>query len=1170
MRSRNTARFWLGASALWLFAASASAQTGDPDIRNIQPFVMVIVDSSGSMERLPNCQCTTLGCVECLPVCNQPNGALNEPPANKKNRWGMLLEALTGKFTDFQCVQLARTPANGMTYDSGYTIPYHQPWKCGSSTTPCPYPGTVTTPIQLENGLLDNYAGRLRFGLMTFDGMATYAGASDLVPASDFNRTLSETDPGSFSYGGPKSIHYPTCVTDYMMDTGVRSPTATEGALIAMGSNACPNPPCDMYEINAEIQKSLLRTRTYGGTPIAGSLDDLYYYFKSDVIDTYSSCRSRYAVLITDGYPDDDYRKYPFPGCNCKAEGNCPSGENPDLMHCPYPKAEDAAYNLVHAVNGQPAQMQQLFVIGMSIGDTTTKAWLNAIASNGGSIDVDNDGNEAFFADNPATLTATLDSLFGGLSKPVSRSLPAFATGLGGNQYQISAGFQVSNDRPVAGIAPPWTGILERRRFECDGSNLTRPTLDSAKGDIFQDVLNNPAQRRHLWTALPGGSVTPAIMNGALDRGSTGTSCGASYCTETELSAIDWKLLALPDNSGRQAIVDWMDGASGSVRQGKRLGDIYHSSPTIVGPPTIDPGDDAFTLFRDSAIITERPLVMYIGTNDGILHAFSVEDYPPTNVTFAQTVHPGARLKAGEELWGFVPPVLIDNLKDQLPSHQMGMDGTAVVKDVFYSKSTTAQATDYHTVLITGMRGGGNAYIAMDVTDPLAPKFLWQFTDQEMGLTYGQPIMVQAYYEWPAGTPATLRAMAILPGGLGVKEDPGGPGCSNHATSSMRVVGSQGTKFTTKADIESTQPLTHRGDVQCWSRKGRALYFVDVETGKLIKRIFDNDGDPTNGLVLPSPISGSPTAYQDAVGTVANQGFVVDADGVLWRIDISSTDPRPNEPYAGWTMRPFHDIFWDANPDEGETTYERPILSLDAQGRLVVIVGTGDTDNFDKPTAKNRVVSLTQIPLTATPTGADDYTAAMNWELRVDKTKSNSFVPSELVTGSMALFESQLFLASFISVANTSNACDYGRGRLWSVHFTERDTTDENVDTLSTVHTFGPKRLRVVDTSINAADSGANLFNIDVATAEPNLLVQGLGTTQRATCQPAPASLNTYFSPTLVSLKQEQTPAIYIVAQASSNNDSRKRAGSVLGSLEMKVNRIPTFSRIMSWAGSID
>src|ERR1041384_1589560 len=96
MRSRHNTALWLSGIALAVCAARAQAQTAvsEPDIRDIQPFVMVIVDSSGSMEYLPNCTCSTLGCSECLPNCGLTNDMAGEPPAGKKNRWATLLEAL--------------------------------------------------------------------------------------------------------------------------------------------------------------------------------------------------------------------------------------------------------------------------------------------------------------------------------------------------------------------------------------------------------------------------------------------------------------------------------------------------------------------------------------------------------------------------------------------------------------------------------------------------------------------------------------------------------------------------------------------------------------------------------------------------------------------------------------------------------------------------------------------------------------------------------------------------------------------------------------------------------------------------------------------------------------------------------------------------------------------
>jgi type IV pilus assembly protein PilY1 len=1012
--------------------------------------------------------------------------------------------------------------------------------------------------------LLDNYAARIRFGLATFDGVRTYTGAGDLV--TSFNSGFSTGKEGSFSYGGEKEVRYPTCTQSHFIDSGIRSSATLEGGLVSLNtSGVCATPPCDPQVVSAEIQRRLLATRPFGGTPTASALDDLYYHFKNELNDTMASCRERFAILITDGYPDDDFREYPNPGCDCEKRGNCPPNDASG-MECPYPTAVDAARNLKE---GDPEtsdgpQLDKLFVVGMSIADDASRDGLNLIASAGGSIDTDGDGNAAFFADDPSTLTATLDTLLGDLTKPISRSVPAFATGLSGMQYQISAGFTISPETVPPGFSQPWKGILERRRFMCNELGIVSvPSLSDE--DKFDALLNKrPGDQRRLWTALPPNPNLLDIQS-SLERIDPGTRCGVG-CMETQLKDVPLALFNGIDEARKTVVRQWMYGEEGSVRAKMKLGDIYHSSPAIVGPPVADPGDQSYSLFRESPLIEERPLMMYVNSNDGILHAFVVEDHKVGAKTFT----------AGQELWGFIPPVLLPKLNSQLSAHQLNLDATPVVKDVYFSKGSAPSATDYKTVLITGMRSGGNAYEALDVTDPENPKFMWQFTEADMGMTYGQPLIVQARYQWPPGQPASLRAMAILPGGKGSPEDNALLGCNiiSHTTKSFMLPSAGNAGFYTKVAPykEANNTVNHRDEVPCWGRKGRALYFVDVETGKLIKKIFDNDLSTLNGTIFPSPVVGSPTAYQDAVGTTATEGFVLDADGVLWRIDLTSPDQRKDDALTGWTVRPFHDLFWDMGPNEGETTYERPILSVDEKRQLIVIVATGDTDNFEKSTVRNRVVSLTEVTTSTTPQAPADYVAGMNWELRTDDGDTGyGLVRSELVTGTMALFAQQLFVASFISVGDTTDPCSAGLGRLWSVHYTERDTI-ANTTNAAGVATFGPRRIGVVPSDPSETTSDVSLFNKPKADAEPNLLVLGLGSTQRITCDVTETQVGNYYQPgnTVANIRQQTQPSIWIVAQASSDNKTRTRAGSKLGTLEVQLSRPLEFSQVSSWAGSIE
>ena len=1186
----------LGAVLLGL-GSRAQAQTSDPDVRDIPPLVMLVVDTSGSMEEKPACTCPPPGgCSECDVQCSLPNDPITlEPPADKKNKWAVTLEALTGKFKDFSCMDVKRATNYAGKYDEKAPYLYHQPWSCAVGLEKCDYPGPS---IQESNGILDNYRDTLQFGLMTYDGEKTYISGVELEPANTFNDSLSNGMEGMWSYGSKKVFKYPGCPEDYAINTGARSISADEGALISLGLK-CGSASCDMYQINDAIQSALLKTRPYGGTPIAASLDDLYEHLTNDVpkVDPYLACRDRYAFLITDGAPDKDFRNLK---CNCRDAAEDAQGiecdddpgtdevaENPDQYSCPYEPAPALAKKLVAKDSSGKRTVEKLFVLGMSVSDPEAREILDDIAESGNS-------DKSMFADDPNTLRSTLDGVFGPLLNPVSRSVPGFATGLSGVQYQISAGFQVSSST-TSSVAAPWSGLIERRQFICNSKTgeIEAPELEDE--DRFHKEINK-AGERWLFTALPEAGFKPEWLN---DRMGIGTDpekdhCGKDGCRIVNLESGDItnELLAVADDSKHKEVVQWMSGDPGTPREKKRLGDIYHSSPALVGPPKDEPGDDAYTRFRtEVAAVKERPLVMYIASNDGILHAISVEAFPPKDFP-TLTVHPGKTLTPGKELWGFVPPILLKDLKFQLDGHRYNFDATPVVKDVFYKRGASAMETDYHSVLITGMRAGGdsNAYVAMDVTDPFAPKFLWQFWDKDLGRTYGQPEIVQATFKFAAldGDPETVqtRAVAILPGGGGIKGSLGDPeslGCifaDSGSTLSMRKSGSPYTSWRDETALDK-DPVQHRTNVQCWKRQGRALYFVDVETGKLIKKVFDADSDPSNGIMFPAPIIGSPTAYPDAVGTIANRGFVVDAAGVIWRIDMSSQDPVPDAGHKGWTMRPFHDIYWDTkSKTAGETTYERPILSLDPQRRLVVIAGTGtmETDAWTKVDADHRIVSLTEVTPAAEPDEPDDWQALINWEHRYVDDEGTGFVPSEFVTGTMALFEGQLFAASFIAAPGGSKACSYGLGRLWSFDYIARDPdakeTNPKFKGWETLYpsaldpkTYAPKRIAIADTG---EDSDFKLWNIKKSDAVENLLIQGLSTTQRLSCSvPDDDSdpLNSYFAPNLEEITQTEPPAIWVVAQASQGG---KRAGSSLGSVQTKIVRPKTFSRVTSWATNVD
>ena len=250
------------------------------------------------------------------------------------------------------------------------------------------------------------------------------------------------------------------------------------------------------------------------------------------------------------------------------------------------------------------------------------------------------------------------------------------------------------------------------------------------------------------------------------------------------------------------------------------LGDIVNSDPVFVGAqnfgydalPAGTPGRDTYQTFRQSKLGTNgaalTPMV-YVGANDGMLHGFDA-------VT-------------GVERFAYVPSTLIPEL-NQLPAlnyvqrHRYFVDGQLFVGDAYITRGGTPQWT---SVLVGTTGAGGRTVYALDVTDPHnfdADDVLWEFTDEDLGYTIGQP---------------TVARMAD---GTWVAVFGNGYGSDNH-----RAV----------------------------------LYIVDLEDGTLLRKIdtgYGSDAAP-NGLATPALLP-------DGTRTI-NAIYAGDLQGNLWKFDVS-------------------------------------------------------------------------------------------------------------------------------------------------------------------------------------------------------------------------------------------------------------------------------------------
>ncbi|MGF1466679.1 MAG: pilus assembly protein [Sandaracinaceae bacterium] len=1007
----------------------AGAQDSAPDIRNIRPLVMLLVDTSGSMERTPGGSTPPPP----TPICEGNAGGVNE-----RNRWALVVESLTGSWTDFYCTA---QPRSGAAFtgapDFNYFLDYHQP--------------PIATP-QNSDGILDAYIDRAKFGLMTFDSVYTFTDSHPLlVPSSVFTSRLLENavSPGGYSYGEQRTLTYPGCPTDFMVDSGVRNEASSTGAMISVGPESA-----DHRLVNAQIQTAILNSRPFGGTPTAAMLDDFRFYLNNhpDVAvgsDPFAQCRDRYGLLLTDGQPDEDFRDARF---DCDAVGGCP-----------YELAADIAADLCQFDDTNQrcdGVIDGLFVVAFDITDAAALLELDDVANRGGT-------EQALLATNRTELLSRLaEALDRAAPGTTTRARPAFVTGGGSGsgpatQFEFNAGFRIG-----AVEDEPWSGVLERTRFVCNGTTLVPEEQPLDNTDRFQDILNARGAPRNLLTVVTSDPAdTTGNILGALTTATPlsatpppGAAVGATIASFSNANgALTAAHLGITtgtlaeQNSRRQTVIDWVHAETGTERQDIRLGDIYHSSPVAVSAPTVDLADESFNLYRQRPEVADRPTVVYVGTNDGILHAFVAEEY---------TTASGTTYASGEELWGFVPPILLPQLESASAAHQITLDGTAVVKEVFFRRlpGDTPDADAWHTVLIMGFRGGAKGYFALDVTDPLTPQFLWQFVGEtglgvaEMGNSYPEAGVGQILVD--IGGALQERAVAVLAGGQGEFDEPaaraaGAAGCTLDGAGAAPIAGNTSSS---------------RDHLNCWQSSGRVLYWVDVATGQILNKLDD--------AVFNSPLIGSVGLYPGDIGTIAQRAFVTDADGVLWRVDFQSSRT------SDWEAEPFFDIFWDGLPLDGQPAFAAPVISVDNEGQLVVIQSTGDIDQLDT-TASNRVASVTEV---RTISGTNvNYTPRLNWEIVM--------ADGEQATGPIELFEGTVYFASFAAQSSLTDACNVGTSRIWGVDYLEGGGTPPAGYTGAI---FPQPRFESVPGSGNFDEHFRGPFD--------NQLVLGVGVTQRPTC----------------------------------------------------------------------
>ncbi len=396
------------------------------------------------------------------------------------------------------------------------------------------------------------------------------------------------------------------------------------------------------------------------------------------------------------------------------------------------------------------------------------------------------------------------------------------------------------------------------------------------------------------------------------------------------------------------------------------MGDVLHSRPVVFNYTQYGANNEFTCSENPDADGNYNSSIIFVGANDGMLHAFRDCD--------------------GKELWGFVPDNVLDNLK-YLPEikHTSYLDSPPSI--LFYDKDddgnvdvgTVADPEDLVVLVVGQRRGGGmnnltadsrGSFYALNITDVNNPSLMWKLDTSdydELAETWSLATIKRVKV---AGS-TDIRFVAFVSAGYDNNEDlrhgvtqtfPNGTDDTtniNVASSGGSVDGLDGSGNTLLMTSSGTDADGH-------NMRGRAVAAIlvaqlsqqtvtDPNTGtsKVIYVPQTQAANASIGTViwssknnLPSGYSAHPYSFASDLTTLDlnnNGGYIdrvyaTDTGGNLWRFDTTDRNP------ANWTAEIMFSANSAADANVGRKFFYQPSVAVQ-NGQTWVCFNSGDREH---------------------------------------------------------------------------------------------------------------------------------------------------------------------------------------------------------------------------------